>query len=72
MSRKNVLMPVTISAVVCRDCGVIVNAWEEDETTDGSVFLAVFTCPMCDAQTAAVIAWDDLDSDDRPLVEVVR
>lgn len=63
--------PITISGIWCPHCGRFIANWRQDESRGSDMPIAVYTCPECGKETELAIAWDDLDKDDRPLLEVV-
>jgi len=63
--------PITIIGVWCSKCGRYLHEWIQREAPIDETPMAVFRCEGCGTETRLDIAWDDLDPDDRPLLEIV-
>jgi len=64
--------PVTITAAWCPSCDKYLRDWEWREDKMEDVAMACFTCLHCGAEVCLEIARDELNKEDRSMVEVVK
>lgn len=63
--------PITIIGIWCPTCGWYIQEWSQREIPIDETPIAAFRCEGCGTEICLDIAWDDLDADDRPLLEIV-